>query len=76
MTVPSVDLAALSVVVMRPLIVAITHNPILIVVLCAAPVLGMAARPRIHSDLLLRLLTALRLCRRGTIDAVSGVCAR
>jgi hypothetical protein len=76
MTVPSIDLAALSVVVMRYLIVAITYNPILTVVLCAATVLWMAARPRIHSDLLLRRLTALRTCRRGTPNAVSGARTR
>ena len=76
MTVPSVDLAALSVFVMRSLVVAIARNPILIVVLCAAPVLWKAAGLRIHSDLLLCLSTALGACSRGMIDAVSGVHAR
>lgn len=74
MTVPSVNLATLPGVAVRPLIVAIAHLPILIVAFCAIPVWMMAvARPATHGELALRLLKELRTWSRDVIGAVHGV---
>jgi hypothetical protein len=71
---PSVNLAILSGVAVRPLVVAIAHLPILIVAFCAVPVWMMAVvRPTTHGDLALRLLKELRTWSRDVIGAVHGV---
>lgn len=73
---PSIELASLPGVVVRPLIVAIAHLPILIVVVCAMPIWAMAgARPATHGELALRLSRELRTWSRDVIGAVSGVSA-
>jgi hypothetical protein len=77
MAVPSVDLAALPAVVVRPLTVAIGHVPILLVALCALPVWTMAVlRPATHGELALRLLRELRTWSRDVIGAVNGARVR
>jgi hypothetical protein len=77
MLVPSVDLAALPGVVVRPLIVAIAHVPILIVAFCAVPVWTLAVlRPATHGELALRLLRELRTWSRDVVGGANGVRAR
>jgi hypothetical protein len=77
MTVPSVDLATLPSAVARPLVVAIAHLPILIIVLCAIPLwlIGFL-RPATHSEPAFRLLTELRTWSRDVVDAGDGVRTR
>jgi hypothetical protein len=73
MNVPSVDLTTLSSAVVRPLVVAITHLPILIVAVCAIPVWVMAVvRPATHGELAFRLIAELRKWSRDVIGAVNG----
>ncbi|GAA1018905.1 hypothetical protein Aple_025430 [Acrocarpospora pleiomorpha] len=73
MIVPPVDLVSLPGVVVRPLVVAIAHLPILIVAFCAIPVWTMAViRPATHGELAFRLLKELRTWSRDVIGAVHG----
>jgi hypothetical protein len=77
MAVPSFELTTLPGVVVRPLIVAIAHLPILIVVVCTVPIWAMAgARPATHGELALRLSRELRTWSRDVISAVGGTSAR
>jgi hypothetical protein len=77
MTVPSVDLVALSSTMARPLVVAIAHVPILIVSLCAAPLwLICFLRPEAHSDAAFRLLRELRSWSCGIVQETNGIRAR
>jgi len=77
MTVPSVDLVAVSSAMTRPLVVAIAHVPILIISLCAAPLWPMCLlRSEAHSDVAFRLLRELRSWSCGIVQATSGIRAR
>lgn len=70
---PSIDLAALPTTVVRPLIVAIAHIPIMLLALCIAPILlFVAVRPESHGDLAVRLLCELRTWSRDAVGAASG----
>lgn len=74
---PSVDLATLSRATTRPLLVAIAHLPILIVVLCMTPIWIIAVlRPSTRGALALRLVKELRLWSRDVMAAVSESKAR
>jgi hypothetical protein len=69
MTVPTV--------LVRPLVVAIAHVPILVIALCAMPLwLFGFLRPASHGDLAFRLLRELRTWSRDIVAATSGVRAR
>jgi hypothetical protein len=75
--VPSVDLVAVPGAVVRPLIVAIAHLPILVVAVLALPVWVFAVcRPATHGELALRLTRELRAWSREAVGAVNGVPAR
>ncbi|WP_413463029.1 hypothetical protein [Salinispora arenicola] len=77
MPVPSFDLATLPGVLVRPLIVAIAHLPIMVVALFAVPVWVMAVvRPASHGELALRLLKELRTWSRDVIGGTTGARAR
>jgi hypothetical protein len=77
MTVPSVDLAALPSTMVRPLVVAIAHLPILFIAFCAAPLWLMGfLRPATHNELAFRLLKELRTWSCDIVRAASGVRAR
>lgn len=70
---PSFDLAAVPATVVRPLIVAIAHIPIMVLALCIAPILLLVAvRPQSHGDLAVRLLCELRIWSRDAVGAASG----
>lgn len=77
MTVPCVGLAALPSAMVRPLVVAIAHLPILVIAVCAAPLWLMGfLRPATHSDLAFRLLKELRTWSCDVVRAASGALAR
>lgn len=74
MTVPSVDLAALPSAVVRPLVVAIAHLPILFIACCATPLwLVGFLRPALHNELAFRLLAELRNWSCDVVRAASGL---
>ncbi len=71
--VTSVDLMALPGAVIRPLIVAIAHVPILVVACCTIPVwIAAVGRPATHGELGLRSLQELRTWSRDVISATAG----
>jgi hypothetical protein len=73
MSVPSFDLATVPNTLVRPLVVAIVHIPILLVALCAVPIWTLAVlRPISHGDFALKLLRELRTWSRDAIGAVDG----
>lgn len=70
---PSIDLATVPATVVRPLIVAIAHLPVILLALCIAPILlFVAIRPQTHGDLAVRLLCELRIWSRDAVGAASG----
>lgn len=70
---PAVDLATLPRVAIRPLIVAVAHVPILIIVLLVMPVWVMAVvRPDTNGVLALKLLKELRNWSRDVISSTNG----
>lgn len=74
---PSIEIAALPRVLIRALIVAIAHLPILIFTCCAVLVWTAAVlRPTTHSALALRLLRELHTWSRDVIGAASRGRAR
>lgn len=73
MIVPSVDLVTVRAVAARPLVVAIAHIPILVVVVCAIPIWIVGWwRPTTHGNLAIRLLRELSTWSRDVIGAAYG----
>ncbi|MBL7260456.1 hypothetical protein [Paractinoplanes lichenicola] len=71
---PSFGLVTLSSAVFRPLIVAIAHIPILIIVCSTTPLWMMAVvRPSTHGEFGLKLLRELRLWSHNVVDATGGM---
>lgn len=71
---PPIDLVALARAVVRPLIVAIAHIPILVFACFTTPVWMMAVlRPTSHGELGLKLLRELRTWSRDAIGSTGGM---
>jgi len=57
----------------RPIVVAIAHLPILIIAFLATPLwLAFSLRPAVHGEAAFRLLRELRTWSRDVVQAASG----
>ncbi|MEY9860108.1 hypothetical protein ABH935_005744 [Catenulispora sp. GAS73] len=73
----SMGLVPFQQIAVRPLVVAITHLPILIVTLSATPLWVMAVvTPKTHGDLAMRFLQELRDWSHDLLGAIDATASR